>query len=90
MDADYVVTLVEDRPLSGMWHTGPNATWVTVTHLPTMISACMFDERQWKAREAAMACCKMMVEESRLLKCQFPERIIESALPCPKLTRMNP
>jgi len=22
-----------------------------------------------------MACCEMMVEQSRLLKCQFPERV---------------
>lgn len=72
---DYEVTLVEDRPLSGMWHCGPNAAWVTVTHRPTMISARMFDQQQHRARQAAMACCEMMVEQSRLTKCQFPGNV---------------
>lgn len=75
MREEYRIELVEDRPLSGMWHCGPNAAWVTVTHLPTMISARMFDQGHHKAKEAAMACCQMMVEQSRLLKCQFPERL---------------
>ncbi len=69
------VELVEDRPLSGMWHCGPNAAWVTVTHLPTMISARAFDSSHHHAKQAAQACCEMMVEQSRLLKCQFPERL---------------
>lgn len=72
---EYRVELTEDRPLRGMWHCGPNAAWVTVTHLPTMISARMFDTRHHEAKKAAMACCEMMVEQSRLLKCQFPERL---------------
>ena len=73
--ADYRVELIEDRPKGGMWHNGPNAAWVTVTHIPTMISARMFDQQQIHAKNAAMACCEMMVEQSRLLKCQFPERL---------------
>lgn len=68
---------VEDRPASGMWHCGPNAGWVTVTHLPTMISARAFDQSQHHARQTAMACCEMMVEQSRLTKCQFPDRLAE-------------
>lgn len=78
--SDYRIEMVEDRPSSGQWHCGPNAAWVTVTHLPTMISARMFDQSSWKAREAAMACCEMMVEQSRLLKCQFPDRLSPSRL----------
>ncbi len=73
--ADYHIDVIEDRPLSGMWHCGPNAVWVTVTHLPTMISARAFDTRHHEAKRAAQACCEMMVEQSRLLKCQFPERL---------------
>ena len=69
---EYAVRLIEDRPLSGMWHCGPNAAWVEVTHLPTMISARAFDEVHLHAKSAAMACCQMMVEQSRLTKCQFP------------------
>lgn len=74
---EYRVEMVEDRPLRGMWHCGPNAAWVTVTHLPTMISARAFDDRHHDAKQAAMACCQMMVEQSRLLKCQFPERLAQ-------------
>jgi len=72
---EYLVDMVEDRPASGMWHCGPNAVWATVTHLPTMICARMFDTQPHKAREAAMACCQMMVDQSRMDKCQFPERL---------------
>lgn len=72
---EYVTLLIDDKPVSGMWHCGPNAAWVQVTHLPTMISARAFDKCQHHARQAAMACCEMMVEQSRLLKCQFPERL---------------
>ncbi len=76
MDPDQVrIELTEDRPKGGAWHCGPNAGWVTVTHLPTMISARAFDQNQWKARESALACVEMMVDQSRLLKCQFPERV---------------
>lgn len=76
---DIKIDVVEDRPLKGMWHCGPNAAWVTATHLPTMISARMFDQYQHKARDAAIACVEMMVEQSRLTKCQFPERITPTA-----------
>jgi hypothetical protein len=78
MGEGYVVSGIEDRPDGGMWHTGPNASWVTVTHLPTMISARMFDQSQHHALAAARACCEMMVEQSRLLKCQFPERLTKT------------
>lgn len=72
---EYLVEVQEDRPVTGAWHCGPNAAWVTVTHLPTMISARAFDQSHHKAKEAAFACCEMMVDQSRLLKCQFPERL---------------
>ena len=79
MDAEYRIELVEDRPTSGMWHCGPNAAWVTVTHLPTMISARAFDQHHHDAKQAAQACCELMVEQSRLLRCQFPERVAINA-----------
>lgn len=74
----YIVEMHEDRPKGGMWHNGPNAAWVTVTHIPTMISARAFDLSHHAAKMAAQACCEMMVEQSRLLKCQFPERLSDS------------
>lgn len=75
MTSEYRVDMQEDRPSGGMWHCGPNNVWVTVTHLPTMISARAFDTSPHHARQAAMACCEMMVDQSRLIKCQFPDRI---------------
>jgi hypothetical protein len=72
---DYQIEMTEDKPVSGMWHCGPNAAWVTVTHLPTMISARAFDQSHHAAKQAAQACCEMMVDQSRLSKCQFPERV---------------
>ena len=57
---DYRVDVIEDRPASGMWHSGPNRCWVTVTHIPTGISARAFDERQYRAREIAMQCVRVM------------------------------
>lgn len=73
--SEYRVEMAEDKPSSGMWHCGPNAAWVTVTHLPTMISATAYDTRHHKAKQAAQACCEMMVQESRLDRCQFPHTI---------------
>lgn len=72
---EYRVEMVPDRPTSGQWHCGPNPAWVTVTHLPTMISARAFDQSPHHAKQAAQACCEMMVEQSRLAECQFPERV---------------
>lgn len=71
----WLIELTDDRPIKGMWHCGPNAAWVTVTHLPTMISARAYDSQHHKAKEAAFACCEMMVEQSRLDECQFPDRV---------------
>lgn len=69
------VEIVEDRPMRGMWHCGPNPAWVTVTHLPTMISARAYCDRQHKARQMAQTCVEMMLEDSRLKSCRFPETI---------------
>lgn len=72
---DYKIEIAHDKPSKGMWHTGPNPAWVTVTHLPTMISARMLDHSEHKARDAALTCVQMMVDQSRCDKCSFPEVI---------------
>ena len=59
-DDDYTVTITEDRPKGGAWHTGPNPCWVTVKHNPTGIMARAFDRQQHKAREIAMQCVRVM------------------------------
>ncbi|MDE2104054.1 MAG: hypothetical protein KGL39_42850 [Patescibacteria group bacterium] len=79
MDEDYKIVFTEDCPKHGMWYCGPNAAWVEVVHTPTMISARAFGKHHHAAKKAAMDCCKMLVEESRLDKCQFPERLDDPA-----------
>lgn len=71
------VEVTVDKPTSGMWHCGPNPSWVTVTHIPTMTQARAYHRSQHKAREAAMACVQMMLAD--LLcendQCSFPEAL---------------
>ena len=77
MDDDFEVTVTVDRPKSGMWHCGPNPSWVTVTHIPTMISARAYDRHQRTARERAMACVEMMISDANAWgdQCSFPEAL---------------
>ena len=74
------VDVVQDRPPSGMWHCGPNPSWVTVTHLPTMTQARAYHHSQHKARAAAMACVQMMIEELLVTDdvCNYPEALAAS------------
>lgn len=71
------VQVTADRPKRGMWHCGPNPSWVTVTHLPTMIQARAYHRSQHKAREMAFACVQMMVWDSGAESdvCSFPEAL---------------
>lgn len=69
----YRVEVTLDKPKSGMWHCGPNAAWVTVTHMQTMIQARAYHRQTFKAREMAMACCEMMVAECGEDICLHPE-----------------
>ena len=71
---DLRVEVVTDRPTSGMWHCGPNPVWVTVTHVPTMVSARAYHRSQHKAREMALACVEMMIEDAGD-QCSFPEAL---------------
>lgn len=70
---DFTVELTVDKPKSGQWHCGPNAAWVTVTHVPTQISARAYHRQQFKAKEIAMACVELMVAESGETECAVPE-----------------
>lgn len=72
---DIRVECVVDKPTSGMWHNGPNPSWVTVTHIPTMITARAYDRSQHRARQSAMACVEMMVEASQCDECSFPKLV---------------
>lgn len=74
------VDVVQDRPPSGMWHCGPNPSWVTVTHLPTMTQARAYHRSQHKARDAAMACVQMMIEDLLVTDdvCNYPEALAAS------------
>lgn len=72
---DFVVTSCADKPLSGMWHCGPNPTWVTVTHKPTGIQATARHRQPHKARQVAMACVELMIAENDAGDAQFPETL---------------
>ena len=84
------VDVVADRPKGGMWHTGPNPSWVTVTHLPTMVQARAYHRSQHKAREAAMACVEMMLADCLRAGdvCSYPEALGDAdRAPSPQATR---
>lgn len=76
---DIVMNIVEDRPVSGMWHCGPNACWITVTHLPTMAQVRVYSGHKGhhQARQHAMDLLAMMIAEHGDGPCQFPERMKE-------------
>lgn len=80
-DEKFHVEIVVDKPTSGMWHCGPNPSWVTVTHLPTMTQARAYGRSQRKARAAAMACVQMMLDDSLSSDdvCSFPEALGDTA-----------
>ena len=77
-DADFIVKITVDKPASGMWHCGPNPSWVEVTHTPTMISARAYHRSQHKAREMALACVEMMIADAQAEHdvCRFPEALV--------------
>jgi protein subunit release factor A len=72
---DLKIEMTEDRPSGGMWHNGPNPCWVSVTHLPTMISARAYERSAHKAKSSAMACVEMMLSNAANDQCHFPERL---------------
>ncbi len=69
-----------DKPSGGMWHNGPNAFWMTATHIPTMCSVRVYsgDQIQHKVREEGLALLGMAVSVSRGEVPIFPERLGES------------
>ena len=75
---DVQITVTEDRPVSGMWHCGPNACWITATHLPTMAQVRIYSgsiKSQNQVRQTALAMLSMIVDEHGAEPCQFPERV---------------
>lgn len=71
------VNCVEDRPLSGMWHCGPNPCWVTVTHVPTLTSIRIHSgyKSQHQTRAIAIELLELALLETRAETCSFPERL---------------
>ena len=66
------VDIVADRP-----SCGPNPSWVTVTHLPTMMQARAYHRSPHKAREAALACVQLMLDDLLCADdvCSYPEAL---------------
>lgn len=69
------IEVIEDKPERGMWHCGSNPAWVKITHIPTMASVTVYDEFQYKAREVAMSCLELIVNQSMKTECRYPERM---------------
>lgn len=74
---DVRIDLIEDRPTGGMWHCGPNAFWLTATHLPTgaIIRVYSGDRIQNKVRDDALALLGMAVSVARGEVPMFKDRI---------------
>ena len=72
-ERDLTVTIQEDRPKGGAWHCGPNPCWVTVKHHPTSIMARAYHRNQHKAREIALACVALMLEDCDVAEIKFPK-----------------
>ena len=70
---DFKITGSHDKPKEGMWHTGPNPSWVTITHTPTMMQVRAYGRTQHKVRARAMAALELMLDDSDMEHCQFPE-----------------
>ena len=68
---------VEDRPIGGMWHTGPNPSWITITHVPSMQSVRLFtgSRSQHLVRNDGMAVLELLVEAWDGTQPRFPERV---------------
>jgi len=64
-----------DKPLKGQWHCGPNNSWMTVTHIPTMQSVRVYGRSQHKMRQKALTMLEMLVDDCRADKCLFPEQL---------------
>lgn len=74
---DVKLEAVHDKPKSGMWHTGPNPCWITVTHIPTMCQVRLYsgDRIQNKVRDEALELLELAVSFGRVENCSFPENV---------------
>tara|TARA_R110000851_G_scaffold59347_7_gene137369 strand:- start:3741 stop:4094 length:354 start_codon:yes stop_codon:yes gene_type:complete len=75
------ITLDIDGKTSSWVNSNQNGpVWVTVTHLPTLISARMFSENPHKARHFAIQAVKSMVAEIDVKKCENPVNVSNKAM----------
>lgn len=75
---DFRVDITHDRPTSGMWHCGPNACWITATHIPTQTQVRLYSGKlrsQHHVRDLALMFLDMVLEETGADTCQFPEQV---------------
>ncbi len=71
------IEVIYDKPKSGMWHCGPNPSWVVATHIPTMCQVRLYsgDRIQNKVRDEALELLELSVSFGRLPHCSFPENV---------------
>ena len=72
---NFEVTGKDDKPLRGAWHNGPNPCWITVTHKPTMMAVRCYGLNQHKTMQTAKACLELMLDDSGVEECRFPENL---------------
>ena len=70
------VDMVADKPEKGMWHCGPNAVWMTATHIPTGASVTVYSgaTSSHKARDDLYALLAMAIDVARGETPMFPDR----------------
>ena len=75
--AEVRIDIVDDRPTKGMWHCGPNACWITATHLPTMTQVRVYSGScsQHQTRQSAMDVLEMILDHHGAEAAQFPDRL---------------
>lgn len=61
---DLKIDIIHEKPKSGMWHCGPNACWITILHIPTMISVRLYSGRdsQHVTRAKAMELLELAID----------------------------
>lgn len=73
---DIRVDMVADKPEKGMWHCGPNAVWMTATHLPTGASVTVYSGAmiEHKARNELYTLLSMAIEVAGGEVPMFPDQ----------------
>lgn len=76
---DVKFEIIVDKPLTGMWHCGPNHFWIEATHLPTLNMVRVYSsytKSQHLAKEKALSLLELSVDDPDHIP-YAPERITQ-------------